>query len=280
MNKILVVGATGNIGRFLVDELLKDGLSVKTLTRNPEKTNFPASVEVVKGDLRSREELINALIDVEKVFLVLPNILPDIFISAASEFKLKQIVFVSSYSVEIDWNSKNNLIAKHHIESEAIIKNSKIPYTFLRPAGFMTSAFQWLHSIKSQATVFLPFPDVQHAVIHPRDIALSAAAVFKSDIHLGKSYLLTGPELISFREQVRLISETTKKELKVIQPERDAVLRMMSQNMPLSFVESIIELLESKPKTINVSGNVKALTNTDGITFHTWALENKNIFLS
>ncbi len=279
MGKILVTGATGNIGKFLVEKLVKDGHFVKAFTRNPERANFNEKIEICKGDLTNKEEILQALNGVDKAFLLLANISADPFIEVASQIGLKHLVFLSSYSVEIDWKSKNNFIAKHHAEVENKIKLSGIPYTFLRPAGFMTTAFQWLGSIKVQGIAFLPYPDVTHAVIHSKDIALSAAEVLKNNSHIGKSYFLSGPELISPREMVKQISEFIGKELNVIQPERQQTINMMTHNLPLSIIEAILELLESSPKIIEVSENVRRLTHTKGITFKTWIKENEEFFI-
>jgi uncharacterized protein YbjT (DUF2867 family) len=279
MGKILVTGATGNIGKFLVDKLVEDGHSVKAFTRNPEKANLNGNIEICKGDLTNKDEILQALTGVDKAFLLLANIPADPFIEVASQIGLKHLVFLSSYSVDINWKSKNNFIAKHHAEVESKIKSSGIPYTFLRPAGFMTTVYQWLGSIKTQGIAFLPYPDVSHSVIHSKDIALSAAEVLKNNSHIGKSYFLSGPELMTPREMVKQISDVIGKELSVVQPERQQTINMMSHNLPISIIESIIELLESSPKIIELSDNVRRLTHTRGITFKTWIEENKVFFL-
>ena len=279
MGKILVTGATGNIGKFLVDKLVEDGHSVKAFTRNPEKANLKSNIEICKGDLTNKDEIFQALTGVDKAFLLLANIPADPFIEVASQIGLKHLVFLSSYSVDINWKRKNNIIAKHHAEVESKIKSNGIPYTFLRPAGFMTTVYQWLGSIKTQGIAFLPYPDVSHAVVHSKDIALSAAEVLKNNSHIGKSYFLSGPELITPREMVKQISDVIGKELSVVQPERQQTINMMSHNLPISIIESILELLESSPKIIEVSDNVRRLTHTRGITFKTWIEENKVFFL-
>src|SRR5687768_3267296 len=60
-HKILVTGATGTVGRQLVNHLVQAGHHVRALTRNPQKANFPAGVEVVTGDLTTPETLVLAL---------------------------------------------------------------------------------------------------------------------------------------------------------------------------------------------------------------------------
>ena len=278
MSKILVTGATGNVGKYLIHQLLLDGHTVRAFCRNPEKVDFPKNVEIISGDILKKEDVEKALNNIDKAFLLMSNDHGSIFSSVLAFTQIKQVVLLSSYSVEIDWLSKNNFIANHHIEGEKFLINNKIPYTFLRPSGFMTSAFQWMNSIKLQNKAFLPYPDSAHAVIHPEDIALCASIALGNDIHIGKSYLLTGPELLTPRDQIGILSKELGRKIEVIQLSKDEMIQSMSKNLPSIIVDSILELLESKPKVINVSENVKNLTKTKGISFSTWAKENSQFF--
>ena len=70
MNPVLVTGATGRVGRVVVDELLDEGVPVRALTRRPEAARLPAAIEVVSGDLTVPESLDAALQGVGAVFLV------------------------------------------------------------------------------------------------------------------------------------------------------------------------------------------------------------------
>jgi uncharacterized protein YbjT (DUF2867 family) len=135
-----------------------------------------------------------------------------------------------------------------------------------------------MDSIKLQNKAFLPYPDSAHAVIHPEDIALCASIALGNDIHIGKSYLLTGPELLTPRDQIGILSKELGRKIEVIQLSKDEMIQSMSKNLPSIIVDSILELLESKPKVINVSENVKNLTKTKGISFSTWAKENSQFF--
>ncbi|TIV06914.1 MAG: NAD-dependent epimerase/dehydratase family protein, partial [Mesorhizobium sp.] len=67
---ILVTGATGRVGRHVVDQLLQRGATVRVLTRDPAKASFPAGVEVAKGDLLDIEALRSAFKDVSTLFLL------------------------------------------------------------------------------------------------------------------------------------------------------------------------------------------------------------------
>src|SRR5438132_12653089 len=70
MNRILVIGGTGNIGRQVVDQLAATGARFRVMTRNPDAARLPAHVEVVRGDLTVPETLDRCLQDIDTVFLV------------------------------------------------------------------------------------------------------------------------------------------------------------------------------------------------------------------
>ncbi|MGH9146848.1 MAG: SDR family oxidoreductase, partial [Vicinamibacterales bacterium] len=70
MPRILVTGASGNIGREVVAQLRAADLPVRALSRNPQSVNLPDGVDVVRGDLGMPETLDRALDDIDAVFLV------------------------------------------------------------------------------------------------------------------------------------------------------------------------------------------------------------------
>ena len=70
MHPVLVTGATGRVGRLVVDQLLGAGMPVRALTRRPAEARLPAAVEVVSGDLTVPESLDAGLQGVSAVFLV------------------------------------------------------------------------------------------------------------------------------------------------------------------------------------------------------------------
>src|SRR2546430_13971673 len=70
MNRILVIGGTGNVGRQVVYQLAATGAQFRAMTRNPDAAGLPPQVEVVRGDLTVPETLDHCLQDIDTVFLV------------------------------------------------------------------------------------------------------------------------------------------------------------------------------------------------------------------
>ena len=67
---ILVTGATGAVGRQVVEQFAKRGADVRALVRDPAKANFPAGVTVVQGDLLDIDSLRGAFAGVSTLFLL------------------------------------------------------------------------------------------------------------------------------------------------------------------------------------------------------------------
>src|SRR5438552_17922771 len=78
---ILVTGATGNVGRQVVEQLVKRGASVRALVRDPSKANFPAGVDVAQGDMLDVDSLRSAYSGISTLFL-LNAVTPDEYTQA------------------------------------------------------------------------------------------------------------------------------------------------------------------------------------------------------
>ena len=130
--RILVTGASGNVGRYVVDELLKMNESVVVAGTDPEKLvrMFGDAVEVVSFDFEKPETYGAALKDVEGIFLMRPphlgkpeDLYP--FLDAVKQIPLKRIIFLSLMGVE------KNTIPPHH-KIEKYIESLHVPYTHIR----------------------------------------------------------------------------------------------------------------------------------------------------
>jgi nucleoside-diphosphate-sugar epimerase len=97
MKRILIVGATGRVGRQLLRQLPVKEVRVRAMVRNPEAACLPPEVEVVRGDLTAPETLDACLDDIDTVFLVWTA--PPVAVAPGLDRMLKRarwIVFLSS----------------------------------------------------------------------------------------------------------------------------------------------------------------------------------------
>jgi len=207
---ILVTGATGNIGSELVKLLVAKGEAVRVISRDEKKvSHLDPSVQRVIGDRHDPSIVRKAVEGADKVFMLAvvfdKNHEADrLLVEEAKQAGAGQIVMISSASVRMEGNA----IGRLHREKEQIVEGSAIPWTLLRPGGFMSNAIVWwAESIKSQSKVFNPAGNGKTAPISPYDIAAVAAVALTSSGHAGKAYDLSGAELLSAPEQVEILSK-------------------------------------------------------------------------
>lgn len=174
---ILVTGATGNVGRNVVDQLVQRGADVRALVRDPESANFPPSVEVVQGDLLDVDALRAAFSGVSTLFL-LNAVVPDEFTQAlltlgvAREAGVRRVVYLSVIHSDVYVNVPH-FAGKFGVER--MIEAMGFEATVLRPAYFMDNE----HTIKDAITGYgiypMPIGGKGLAMIDARDIGEIAA---------------------------------------------------------------------------------------------------------
>jgi uncharacterized protein YbjT (DUF2867 family) len=183
---ILVTGATGNIGRRIVDHLIDLGANdIRALTKNPAKANLPDGVSAVTGYLGDPESLPAAFEDVERVYLApLPRTL-DTTLSLAKKAGVEYVVALSG--------------AAHWQEHADKVAASGILNTQLGPGEFLENFAIWAEQIKATRTVREPYPAAVEAPISMDDIARVAAALLvkPDDSYVGRIYPITGPEALT-----------------------------------------------------------------------------------
>lgn len=208
-SRILVTGATGNVGRAVVSQLLEADSEVRALARDPGSADLPDGAEVVRGDLSNPESLEAALEGADTVFLLWAT--SDEFASDAVDEISKhasRVVYLSSMGVRDDLVRQSDPINQSHANLERIIGGSGLAWTFLRASGFATNTLGWAGQIRENGAVRAPYGGAFRSLIHERDIASVAALALTEDGHDGEKHILTGPEAVKQSEQARLIGES------------------------------------------------------------------------
>src|SRR6202167_3097125 len=178
----LITGATGDVGSRVVQNLLKRGIRPHVLTRSAAKARllFGGQVDIFVGDLAEPASFQEALEGVDAIYLV--NIGPEIpqrdqaTALLAKEMGVKKIVKLSSLDVE-----HGLAIGAWHEKGEAAICALGIPFTFVRPTGFMSNLLAWAHSIKTESVVRSSTADGHQALIHSEDSASVCLLVLLND---------------------------------------------------------------------------------------------------
>ncbi len=174
---ILVTGATGNVGRNVVDQLVQRGATVRALVRDPASASLPAGVDVVQGDLLDVDALRAAFSGVSTLFL-LNAVVPDEFTQAlltlgvAREAGVRRVVYLSVIHSDVYVNVPH-FAGKFGVER--MIEVMGFEATVLRPAYFMDNE----HTIKDAITGYgiypMPIGAKGLAMIDARDIGEIAA---------------------------------------------------------------------------------------------------------
>ena len=216
--RVLVTGASGRVGRAVVDSLIAAGVPVRALTRRPEAAALPANVEVVTGDLTVPESLDAALRDVGAVFLVWTVPLasaPAVVERLAA--RARRVVFLSSpHQTPHPFFQQPNPMAVLHADIERLIAATGLESTIIRPGMFASNTlFWWAPAIRADGVVRWPYGAAETAPVDDRDIAAVAARALYEDGHAGGDYVLTGPESLSQAEQVRIIGDVIGRRITV-----------------------------------------------------------------
>jgi len=277
---ILVTGATGTIGKELVNLLFKAGHPVRILVRSEKKVaHLDSRIERVIGDLDAPNTLDAALKGVNKVFLVTFETRQDSnLIQAAKNFGVQHIVKLST----LEANRPYLMVGRWHREREQLIEASGITWTFLRPGMFMSNSIEWwAETIKSQGRVYFPGGKGRVAPVAPRDVAAVAYNVLTQSGHYGKIYELTGPELITINDMATIIGKLLGKPVKYISvPQFAAGLQMLLFGLDPKLIRAFMQLASElrSGRGAVLTETVQSLTGHPAQTFEAWCRENLDAF--
>jgi uncharacterized protein YbjT (DUF2867 family) len=199
---ILVTGATGTVGRQVVEQLVKRGAEVRALVRDPAKADFPAGVSVVQGDLLDVDSLRGAFSGVSALFL-LNAVVPDEFTQAlialnlAKEAGVEQIVYLSVIHSDLYVNVPH-FAGKFGVER--MIEQMGFSASILRPAYFMGNDLTIKDVVLGYGVYPMPIGKKGLAMIDTRDIGEIAA------IELLRRNQATGPLPL---ERINLVGPDT-----------------------------------------------------------------------
>jgi len=174
---ILVTGATGNVGRKIVQQLIERGAAVRALVRAPSKSGFPAGVDIVQGDLLDPDALRAAFKGVSTLFL-LNAVVPDEFTQAllvlnlAREAGIERLVYLSVIHSDVYLNVPH-FAGKYGVERA--IGALGFSATILRPAYFMDNDASVKDVVPGYGVYPMPVGEQGLAMIDTRDIAEIAA---------------------------------------------------------------------------------------------------------
>jgi len=245
---LLVTGATGTTGMEVLRALKDRGVSARALVRDETKAHHLRDLgfEPVTGDLGDPRTLGPALEEVERVYLVSPagpmqSELEQAFLEAAKEAGVQHVVKLSLIGANPEAPLR---FARSHAKVEHALKESGMAWTLLRPTPFMQNTLSWGPQVLD-GTFYSPVPDAAVSVVDARDVADVAAAALTDDGHAGKSYGLSGPEAVTFRDQAKRVFAAAGREINVEEvPVEDLKRELVRAGVPPWNAEGLAEQFE------------------------------------
>src|SRR5581483_10296321 len=231
----LITGATGAIGKSIVEQLKAAGHAIRIVTRDPRKASAgPLSgVEVVEGDFTKGDLPASAFAGVSRVFLFPAFGGVEAFLRQAKQAGVTQVVILSSLAAAMEHDrDRQSPSALHHLGVEKAVTASGIPATFLRAGNFANNLLFWAHAIQTGDTVYGPYAQSRQTCIHEADVAAAAVVALTQDGHQGKTYRLTGPEALTRAQQLEAIGNALGRKLRYQEVPPAAFEQEMLKYMP------------------------------------------------
>ncbi|MER5751044.1 NAD(P)H-binding protein [Streptomyces sp. NPDC002088] len=274
---IVVTGATGNVGRALVERLVAAERPVRALTRDPQRAALPAQAEVV----RFRPDDPTALFaGATRLFLYIQAVGEGTggLLDAARAAGVRHVVLLSSGIIQ-DGADETHPIHVMHATVERQIRDSGLEWTFLRPNAFSANALQWAPQIRAGNTVRGVFADGLTAPIHEDDIAAVAERALVDDGHEGAVHRLTGPEATTNAEQVDAIGRAIGRDLRFVEVPPEGAGPELFPGLPPHMVAALVKTFAATvgvPPEITTT--VESLTGIPARPFAQWARDHANDF--
>ena len=229
MSKILVTGATGQLGQAVVNELLNkiNASNISILVRNLAKAEElkAKGVSVIQGDYNDYTSLVAAFRGVDKLYFVSSSDVMNRFaqhqnvVKAAAEAQVGYILYTSAQRKSEDGSSPIALVADAHWKTDNLIKESGLTYTILKN-GLYTDILPMFMGDKviETGTIFLPAGDGKASYASRNDLAAAGAILLTTEGHENKVYEMGGPVAYSFQDIAGMLSELSGKTIQYVSP--------------------------------------------------------------
>jgi uncharacterized protein YbjT (DUF2867 family) len=282
---ILITGATGRVGGATLKQLSNSGIPVRALVRTAEKAALVAGplVETVIGDLAQPRSLEAALDGVTAALLVSPLDphqvqLQGNFIDAATRAGRVHVVKISGLGTALDSPVRSG---RWHAQTEKYLADSGLPFTHLRPPFFMQNILRFAPTIRASGEFVGVLRQGKVGMIDVDDIAAVAVAALTTSAHAGKTYVLTGPEALSYPDVAerlsRILGRTVTYRDIPLQVMRE---RLLASGMPAWHVDVQVDFstaLSAGHASI-ITNTVEAVTGKPARTFEQFIREHVALF--
>ena len=242
---IMIAGATGTIGRPLIDLLDAEGVEVRAVTRTPLAAGLPAGVEVVEGDLSRPDTIASSLRGVTALFLnpAAVGLAAGDLLALARERGVKRVVALSAMNVDDDLDeqpSRHRGDRNKEVEDAAV--GSGLEWVSLRASSFAINTLRaWGAQIRAGDVVRGPYASFAESPIHERDLAAVGVRALLTDDLVGQRVPLTGPQSLTHEAMIAIIGDVIGRPLRYQEiPPEAATQGMVAQGFPQPFVQALM----------------------------------------
>ena len=285
VTKVLVTGATGNVGSRVVQELRGRGAFIRAFVRDPDRAaeKLGDDVELAVGDFSDTASLHRALEGADHLFLSSadgPQMVEHetTVIDAAAAAGVSRIGKLSTLGAQVgsslppfDWHGR---IEEH-------LWRSEVPAIVLQASFYMSNLFGSAEAIRQTGKLFAPADGAKISMIDPRDVAAVAAVVLSTDGYEGQTYELTGPEAITYEHIAEELSAATGRPIEFVDVPDEATRQgFVEAGMPDWLVEHLIELfgIIRQGALKQTTDTVRTLSGREPRTCAQFARENTGLF--
>jgi uncharacterized protein YbjT (DUF2867 family) len=243
---ILIAGASGSVGKAVLQEACRKESKVRAMYRSKEEAaKAPSGCEAVLADYSDKQSLRKVLEGVTSVYVVcspIPQLveLESNMVDACKDSGIKHVVLNSALGA----GDYAKSFPGWHRKVEDKLKSMGMSYTILRPNGFLQNIVTYnAPSIREQAAFYAAMGDAKVSYLDVGDIAVVAVKALQGGTHAGKTYELNGPEEISNEELAKRISKVTGRTVNYVDiPESAQREAMLGLGMPEWQVTALLDL--------------------------------------
>lgn len=267
-----IAGATGNVGRHLVPELLWNGHHVRALTRKPGQANLPPQTQLIGGDLTRIETFEQALKGVSGLHLITiggddyePLRNGQAIIAAAVRAGVKRVTVLS--------DGRNGSV-------ETAVRSSDLEWTILQPVELMSNMLGWAHSVRTENIVRGPSGDSSRTMIHESDVASAAAQILMHGGYRNEICRLTGPQALTMHHKVAMLNAVLGRAVRHVEVSEDHTRDMMRRlGMREDVIDYVIAWDSNPPAEARAPNHVfENIVRRPASTIAEWFAENRSAF--
>jgi uncharacterized protein YbjT (DUF2867 family) len=269
---ILITGAAGKTGQAVIKALVAGRQSVRALVRRDEQTQVVKSLgakEAIVGDMRDPMTLRQATQGVRAIYHICPNVSPD-------EIQIGKTAIIAAHDAEVERFVFHSVMhpqteaMTHHwnkLRVEEALFESSLAFTILQPASYMQNVMAGWQTITERGVYNVPYTvEARMSMVDLEDVAQAAAVVLTEPGHLGATYELAGPEVLTQTQVAKTLSKHLKRPVRAEQITIEAWVRQaQTSGMGEYQIKTLIKMFQYYDRN-GFWGNPHALTSLLGRT--------------